>query len=351
VPFQAVIDLAQRRGGAHSLLALRGGRIVAEHRRGCGPRSLFYCFSVTKPITAMAVHLLAERGLLELDQPVARYWPEYGSGGKAAITIRHVLAHRAGVPASLGHPSLDLLAMANWQLSVSAAARARVRWRPGEIPAYHVVSFGFILGEVVRRVSGQPISSFVAREFFEPLKMDAYFALPAQEYVRTVPVRGHGANWASPLYLNHAGRRSALVPAASLNTTAASLARFYQMLLNGGRTPTGRRILSVDSISAALAVTTDGEIDRTLNQRQRYGAGFQLGGLPGVVRGIGTKSPASAFGHNGSGVCTAWAEPVTDSIFIYLSNTADMIRPGLRFASALSDAAWSAFARIPSNCL
>jgi CubicO group peptidase (beta-lactamase class C family) len=115
------------------------------------------------------------------------------------------------------------------------------------------------------------------------------------------------------------------------------------MLLDGGVTAAGQRIVSEQSIANALTVSADGELDRILHQRQRYGQGFQLGGLPGEARGIGTRSPASAFGHNGSGVCGAWAEPERGLIFIYLSNTAEMIRPGLRFSAQLSDAAWEAF--------
>ncbi|MDR2565116.1 MAG: beta-lactamase family protein [Bifidobacteriaceae bacterium] len=341
--WEQVKALADTRGGAYSLLAMRGGEVVAEHRRGVGPDALFYCFSVTKPVTAMAIHLLAERGQLDLDEPVASYWPGYGQHGKQAITVRHVLTHRAGVPASLGNPGLDMAVMTNWDRSVALAARARPRYPAGKVVAYHVVAFGFILGELIHRVTGRTISQFVQEEFFEPLKMDARLTLPASELKRAVRVRGKGGNFVSPAFLNRLAARQAVVPAASMQTTARSLARFYQMLLDGGVTAAGRRIVSEQSIANALAVSADGEVDRILHQRQRYGQGFQLGGLPGVVRGIGTRSPASAFGHNGSAVCNAWAEPERGLIFIYLSNTAEMIRPGLRFAAQLSDAAWAAF--------
>jgi CubicO group peptidase (beta-lactamase class C family) len=342
--WDVVESLAERRGGAYSLLALRGGEMVAERHRGCGPNSLFYCFSVTKPVTAMAVHLLAERGELDLDRPVASYWPEYGQCGKGAVTVRHVLTHRSGAPASLGHPGADMLAMANWDWSVRAAARARPRWPAGQQVAYHVVSFGFVLGELVKRVSGRPVSQFVADELFEPLGMDARLALAGAAAGRAVAVRGQGGNVASPAFLNRPRVRRAVVPAASMHTTARSLARFYQMLLAGGLMVDGRRLLAPASVAEALKVSCDGEVDRTLRQRQRYGHGFQLGGLPGVVRGLGTAAPASAFGHNGSGVCVAWAEPERQLVFVYLSNTAQLIGPGLRFTAAISDAAWAAFA-------
>ncbi|MDR1635226.1 MAG: beta-lactamase family protein [Bifidobacteriaceae bacterium] len=342
--WQTVRALADASGGAYSFLAVRRGEVVAEHRRGCGAASLFYCFSVTKPVTALAVHLLAERGQLDLDQPIASHWPEYGERGKQTITARQVLTHRAGVPISFGRLVFDLAMMTNWERSVRAAARARPRYPAGETVAYHVVSFGFILGELVRTVSGRPIRQFAREEFFRPLDMDADLAVPADAENRAVRMRGKGGNVVSPAYLNRPAARRAVVPAASMRTTARSLANFYQMLLDGGLAGSGRRVLAQSTVEEALKVSSDGEIDRTLGQRQRYSQGFQLGGLPGVVRGMGTRSPDSAFGHNGSGVCTAWAEPAEGLIFIYLSNTARMIRPGLSFAAALSDAAWAAFA-------
>ncbi|MDR2381437.1 MAG: beta-lactamase family protein [Bifidobacteriaceae bacterium] len=336
--------VADRRGGVYSLVALRGGEVVAEWRRGCAPDSLFYCFSATKPVTAMAVHLLAERGQLDLDRPIAAYWPRYAQRGKAGITARQVLTHRAGVPVSFGHPAIDLALTGNWDWSVRAAERVRPRYVPGQVVAYHVVSFGFILGELIQRVSGRPVEQFVAEELFEPLAMDAFLRLPAAEFGRAVPVRSRGGNVVSPLFVNHPAFRGAVAPAASMHTTARSLAAFYQMLLRGGVAPDGRRLFEPSTVEAALTVSAGGPVDRTLHQRQRYGQGFQLGGLPGVVRGIGTVSPPSAFGHNGSAVCGAWAEPDRNLVFVYLSNTTQLIRPGLRFAAALSDAVWSAFA-------
>jgi CubicO group peptidase (beta-lactamase class C family) len=291
----------------------------------------------------MAVHLLAQRGLLDLDEPVATHWPEYASHGKGTITPRQVLTHRAGVPASFGHLGLDLAMMADWDRSVRAAEGARPRWAAGQVVAYHTLSFGFILGELVRRVSGRPITQFVAEELFEPLGMDAFLALAPSQRHRAIPVRPHRGNVISPAFVNSERVRGAVVPAASMRTTARSLAAFYRMMLADGVTQTGRPLFTPASVRAALAVSADGVKDRTLRQRQRYGQGFQLGGLPGVLRGLGRRSPPGAFGRGGSGACLAWAEPERRLVFIYLSNTIDPITSALRFAAALSDAAWSAF--------
>jgi CubicO group peptidase (beta-lactamase class C family) len=97
---ERVIELAGRRGGAFALLARHGDAVILEHYRGCGPDTLFFAFSVTKPFTALAVHLLAARGDLDLDRPIADYWPGYAAHDKGSITVRHVLTHRAGVPSS-----------------------------------------------------------------------------------------------------------------------------------------------------------------------------------------------------------------------------------------------------------
>jgi CubicO group peptidase (beta-lactamase class C family) len=177
-----------------------------------------------------------------------------------------------------------------------------------------VVAFGFILGEVVRRVSGRSIKRFVAEEFFEPLGMDAYLALPATELDRTVALRRQAVNLLMPAYVNRPAVRRAVVPAASLHTTARSLAAFCRMLLDGGVTPWGRRLLARSSIEAALAVSRDGEVDRVTHRPARYGHGFQLGACqaksvrwaPGR-RSAPSATTAPAFARSGLNPKTAWS--------------------------------------------
>src|ERR1700761_7705792 len=147
-----VADLARIRGAASWIVVIRDGEVVLDRRSGCGPDALFYTFSVSKPFVALAIHLLAQRRMLSLDDPVAKYWPEYEANGKGDITIRHVLTHRSGVPFSSGSLVGDALAMTDWDRSIELAERARPRWKAGEVVAYQVLSFGFVLGEIVRRV-------------------------------------------------------------------------------------------------------------------------------------------------------------------------------------------------------
>jgi CubicO group peptidase (beta-lactamase class C family) len=340
---ERVIELAQRRGGAFALLAQRGDEVVLERYQGCGAETLFFAFSVTKPVTALAVHLLAARGALDLDRPIAEYWPGYEVHGKGAITARHVLTHRAGVPSSLPHVALDMVTMADAAGSVRRAEQARPRWPAGERVAYHVVTFGFILGELVRRVDGRPIDQFLADEILGPLGLDAYLRLPPGEDRRTLQLRALAGNVLTPAYCNRPATRHAVIPAASLHVTARSLAEFYRVLLRGGKDAGGHQVVPAAAVAGLLQLSCDGEVDVTLRQRQRYAQGIQLGGLPGVNRGLGTRSDPQAFGHNGSSVCNAWADPTRDLVWVHLTNTCPPVRHGLALSAQMSDAVLDAF--------
>jgi CubicO group peptidase (beta-lactamase class C family) len=155
------LDLIAARSCAAQLSVISGGQVVADEAFGCRPDSLFFLFSAGKPMVALLVHQLAERGLICLDNPVARYWPEFGQHGKDTVTIRQVLQHRGGLPVARSMAA-DALRMTDWQRSVAAIERARPRFPPGAVPAYHVISYGFILGELVRRVSGATVPDVLA---------------------------------------------------------------------------------------------------------------------------------------------------------------------------------------------
>jgi CubicO group peptidase (beta-lactamase class C family) len=170
----------------------RGG-VAADESYRCEPDSLFFLFSAGKPLVALGVHLLAERGQLSLDDPVAAHWPNFGRRGKQRITIRHVLQHRGGLPVARGMP-INALRMTDWTASVRAIERATVAYPPGEVSAYHILTFGFILGEVVQRVTGRPVRDFLRDELLVPLGLDRdiYVGLPPDRWDRHVPVGGGG---------------------------------------------------------------------------------------------------------------------------------------------------------------
>lgn len=327
-----------------SLLVLRGERVVHEFHRRSSPSSLFYTFSVSKPIIALTTHLLAERGALHLDDPVARHWPGYAQHGKGEVTIRQVLTHRAGVPISTRSTMGDVRIAHDWDASVHAAQTARLRYRPGRRVWYHTLSFGFILGELIQRVTGLPLTEVVQSEIFEPLGMrDSYLQLPQHRQSDAVPLTSIGPleRYRRSLF-NDPVLRRALVPAASLSTTAADLAAFYRMLLRGGSDRSGQQIVRPATITEMMRVSSDGEFDRGMLHTARWGTGVQLG-FPGKIRVHGTHARADTFGHNGSNICNAWADPHRDLVFVYLSNLAMKRLRARVILTALSDRAFSRF--------
>lgn len=135
-PLAWAVALVEARRGRAQLVVLRYGQIALDHTVDCSPDALFLLYSVSKPFVAMLVHLLAQRGALSLDDPVATYWPEFAFKGKGSITVRHVLQHRAGLPLA-GGLLRTLSHLADWTSAVRDVERARPRWPPGQVPAYH----------------------------------------------------------------------------------------------------------------------------------------------------------------------------------------------------------------------
>jgi CubicO group peptidase (beta-lactamase class C family) len=289
----------------------------------------------------MLVHQLAERGLVHLDDPVARYWPEFGQHGKEAITIRHVLQHRSGVAVARGLWR-DALASASWGRSVRALERARPLFPPGQVPAYHVLSYGFILGEIIQRVTRSDLASVLRAQLLDPLGMtDTYLGLPDAAWTRHVPVRGSGTGGlARQLVFNRRNVRQAVVPAATVSSTARDLARFYQMLLCGGELD-GVRVLAPATIAQARQPSSEGQTDRLLHLPIRWSQGFQLGGPgpdPARPRPLGSRSGPEAFGHNGSNCCLGWADPNRGLVLAYVTNRLTARLDGALHLSQVSDA-------------
>jgi CubicO group peptidase (beta-lactamase class C family) len=330
------LELVRRRGAAAQLCVLRDGRVVIDEAVGCAPDALFWIFSTSKPYAALLVHLLAERGALALDEPVAAYWPEFAQRDKGGITVRQVLRHRAGLPVLA-----DALAMTDWRRSVRALERARTRWPPGQVPAYHLLSYGFLLGEIARRVGGAPVDALLRAELLDPLGLgDTHLGLPDRLWHRHVPIRGVSGARVNAAYFNRRATRRSVVPAAGVSATARDVARFYQMLLDGG-TLDGVRVLAPQTIEVARRPSSEGEVDRFLRLPIRWSEGFQLGGPgqdPAASRPMGRQSSPLTFGHNGSNCCLAWADPTRRLVFAYLTNLLLPGHDGARHQAAVSDA-------------
>ena len=317
--------------------------------------TLVLVFSATKGATTLAVHLLAERGALDLDAPVARYWPEFGARGKERIPLRWVLSHRAGVAAV--DADLTLAQVLAWDPVVGAIAAQAPNWEPGTAAGYHARTFGWILGEVVRRVSGETVGRLVARELAAPLGLDLWIGLPEAEEPRTarlLPDAAFGLDavpadsllvrvLTGPSGLFHYddmwNRRelhAAEIPSSNGITDARSLARMYAAAIGE---VDGVRLLRPETVARASALETD-EPDLVLGVPIPRGLGFMLG--PALGAGVSPR----AFGHPGAGGTVAWADPDAGIAFGYVANQLQLL-PGpegdLRTAG-LARAAYAAIA-------
>lgn len=346
--FDAAVRLAEARGAVAQLCVLHDGRVVVDRCFGCTPDALFWTFSAGKPFIALTIHRLAQAGQLSLDDPVARWWPEFGARGKGDVTIRQVLCHRSGLYSPRGMPG-DALAMADWDRSLRRIERATLSFSPGQVAAYQPVAFGFILGEVARRVTGATPQELVHAKLIAPLRLrDTHLGLPDALRNRAVPVSGRGLGGrVTQAVANRPATRRAVIPSAGMSTTARDLARFYQALLDGGRVD-GTPVLEPGAIAQARRPTSrDGEVDRTVKLPIRWAQGFQLGGPsgdPGRARPMGRASSPQAFGHNGSNTCLAWADPSRRLVFAYLTDRLSGGHEGAGHFCEVSDAVLAACA-------
>jgi CubicO group peptidase (beta-lactamase class C family) len=303
--------------------------------------TLVNVFSVGKAMASLCLHLLVERGRIDLEQPVARYWPEFAAGGKAGITVRMLLGHRAGLPAIRRLLPDD--AMYDWGLMAAALAAEEPWWEPGRQHGYHVNTFGFLVGELVRRVSGVSIGSFFRREIAGPLAADFHFGIGPEhdgriaDYVFSEEILASQPR--SPgevdeerrrllrcVYFNPPGLsglgtvntrawRTAEMPSTNGHANARALARFYSALACGGAID-GIRLLQGETLDAAIAEVSAGT-DFVLRRPSRFGLGFQLT-QPESPFGPNGRS----FGHFGAGGSLGFADPDARLAFGYTMNRA-----------------------------
>jgi CubicO group peptidase (beta-lactamase class C family) len=339
-------DLVRVRGARAQLCVVKDGRVVLDRSFGCAPDDLFWIFSASKPFVALMVHHLAEQGELALDDPVAAHWPEFAQGDKHTITIRHVLQHRSGVHVAR-NPAFDMVTIADWDRAVRAVESSRPSQPPGAAAAYHIVTYGVILGELVRRITATPLPRALREVFFTPLALhDTELGISDAHWPRHVPVRGGDVlARLTARFVNRKTLRQATIPAAGVSTTARDLARFYQALLNGGELD-GVRVLKPDTLAQArVPSTVDDEVDRMIRLPIRWSHGFQLGGptpAPHPPKPMGRLSSPLTFGHNGSNCCIGWADPTRGLAFAYLTDRVQSGHSGARHMSDLSDAVISA---------
>lgn len=299
-------------------------------------------YSTTKGVGATALHMALERNGVSVDTPVADIWPEYAkdsSPAKATTTIRHVLCHEAGVPQIHGEIP-DVTTMADWDEMVALMERLEPLWEPGTQNGYHAVNFGWLVGEVLRRVDGRTIDRFVADEIAGPLGCDGLFiGTPESEHGRVAPViapEGDASAMDALLPPDHLLRRAlapegdmisfvnspaglkTVAPAWSGVFTARSLATMYAALANGGELD-GVRLLDEATVVKATAIQNT-RPDLVLFVPIHWRLGFMGGGSMLSPTGPNPES----FGHAGFGGSVAFADPKAEISFAIILDRLDV---------------------------
>ncbi len=342
--------LAEGLHPAAQMVVLKDGQVIFDRAAGqvngkpVTPETPFYGFSVSKAFTGMCVHRLIEAGKVSLDAPVAEYWPAFAQKGKGEVTIRQVFLHLAGVPAI--HRTDQIPLWPSWKLTMAAVARLPLEYPPGTKNAYHAVTYGFILGEVVRRVSGLRIDRYFDQHFVRPLGLkNTWLKVPANQLKR-VPELVCGAEDQETLVrvFNLRPIRRALIPAASLHSSAREMAIFYQMLLNQGRYG-GVTFVRPETVAQATSLGYAG-MD-VINQRYSMWAyGFHLGGRATMPEegesSFGDRSTQHTFGHMGNRSSMAWADSQHRLVVTFTCNRLLPYDDTRRRWISLNNAVWDA---------
>jgi CubicO group peptidase (beta-lactamase class C family) len=276
-------------------------------------------WSVTKPMTALCALILADRGDLDLAAPVGRYWPEFATAGKEKVLVRHLLGHTAGLPDWNG-PIEELY---DWPSATARLAAQAPLWEPGSAAGYHSLTQGFLVGEVIRRITGQTVGGFFAAEVAGPLGADFHIGLPAEhdhrvalavpppsrdeDYAASAPGSGAPAAAGTRVRVrdgNSIAWRRAQIPAASGFGNARSVALVQSVLACRGAVR-GRRLLSAAGCGRARAEQFHG-VDRTLGIQVRWGLGYGLFG--------------SSHGWGGWGGSIVMVDPDSRMAVAYVTN-------------------------------
>ena len=279
-------------------------------------------FSASKAISAMVVHKLDEENVLRIDDRVCDYIPEFSGGGKQRITLRHVLAHRAGVP-NLPPEALDIDVLTNPGKVVEILCQAKLVSRPGRALAYHAVTGGYILAEVVKRATGKDMRELMAEKITRPLDLhwlncgvrpdqveavakNALTGLPLLPPLKQLLQRALGFTMSEVVELsNSPGFLTGIIPAANICTTADEASRFFQCMLRSGEY-NGKQVFAPRTVRHATAEQSYWELDLTLGLPVRYSLGFMLGNQRFGL--LGGDNP-HAFGHLGLSNIFTWADP------------------------------------------
>ncbi|MFH9491156.1 MULTISPECIES: serine hydrolase domain-containing protein [Streptomyces] len=338
---------------------LWGGWADADRTRPWERDTVVNVWSTTKGPTALCAHILADRGQLDLDAPVSAYWPEFAAAGKESVRVRHLLSHRSGV-AGLREPH-TLAALYDWEATTAALAATAPWWEPGTRSGYHALAYGFLVGEVVRRITGLLPGAFLRQEVTGPLDIDFTIGRPEQDAHRVAElvrpaavVREQAALFArmEPVAIasllnpgtgteaaNTPEWRAAEIPAANGHGTARAVAALYGIIAGRGSLD-GRRILSeqaAERVREGQGSCRDLVLGTGFTHETELGLGLWLSGPNGSYG----PNPR-AVGHDGAGGSCGLADPEAGIALGYVMN-----RMGPRIAddprkAALVDAVYGA---------
>jgi CubicO group peptidase (beta-lactamase class C family) len=321
------------------VIDLWGGHANQDRTRPWTRDTLVNVWSTTKGLCAMCAHRLADQDKLDLDAPVAKYWPEFAAGGKATIPVSALLNHRAGlaaIRAPLKHEDLF-----NWDKVTTELARQEPWWPPGSRHGYHAITFGWLVGEVVRRISGKSLGAYFHDEIAKPIGADAHIGIGPEFDARVADILyapapkpgernifadiagnpssvGYAALFNPPTMFsqettNSRNWRAAEIPGANGHANARALARIYGALARGGEVD-GVKIFGPPEIRRCYVEQSYGP-DAVLPLTTRFGLGFMLS-QPGAMMGPNPR----AFGHPGAGGSIGFADPDAKIGFGYVMN-------------------------------
>ncbi|ATW87239.1 CubicO group peptidase (beta-lactamase class C family) [Halohasta litchfieldiae] len=318
--------------GTERVVDLAGGT-TGPDGEATTPDTRHLIWSCTKPLVGTCVHQLVEDGQIAYDDPVVDHWPSFDRGDeqKQEVTVRHVLSHQTGMPTSPldGDPA----AWGDWEGIVDTMEQQELQDEPGTTAAYHTMSYGWLVGELVRQVTGTRIEEYAAENVFEPLGLDqtsvgvrdgrpetvadvAGFDIfdrcrdPTEGLVDLTPEDAAGLG-------NSPGVLQSVVPAANGISTARDLGKFFACMANGGALD-GTRLLEPETVDKATELQIETADDGTLSRPMRYAMGYWRGGAVSDL--FGTLSSPETFGHVGLGSVVAWADPTTNLTFAYVCN-------------------------------
>jgi CubicO group peptidase (beta-lactamase class C family) len=329
-----------------TVVDLWGGIDSEEQNTTWQEDTIVNVFSTTKGLAAVCLLQLVEEGKVNLDDPVAKYWPEFAQEGKDKIPVRYLFCHKSGL-CGVTTPLPDD-AYYNWDIMVNALAAQKPQWEPGRRHGYHALTYGHLIGEMVRRITGQSIGQYFNEKIAEPLNLDFWIGLPDEQFDKVTDIQpslfplwtrlvspffkmipksflqgdlalikdfedpttiaGSAFNnpkmeIKNPFYANTREWRKAEIPAANGHGSARAIAKFYGVLSNGGNR-NGVHLLSPETIDMARQTESEGADLVLANLQTRFGLGFMLGS-----KDVSMGPAEGAFGHGGAGGSLGFGDP------------------------------------------